>query len=218
MNYLQLLSKIFKNLGVCIILLAITIFFVTYPLTRKSMESMKKIQVLNPEIARIKEEYKNNQEKQQKATMELYRKHKVNPLGGCLPMLLQMPIFMGLFQLLGRSVVFKGASFLWIKDLSEPDRLIVFSQFFPIIGNEFNILPILYAGLMVLQQKFSSKNMAGAATPEMAQQQKMMMVFMPVLICFIFYKFASGLALYFSVFYVLQTFVQWKMSKTPKVT
>ncbi|HNV23544.1 MAG TPA: YidC/Oxa1 family membrane protein insertase, partial [Candidatus Omnitrophota bacterium] len=151
-----------------------------------------------------------------KATMELYKEHKINPLGGCLPMLLQMPIFVGLYQVLWRSVSFKGADFLWIKDLSLPDRIFILPASFPIIGNEINILPILMIFIMFYQQKLTSANMA-SSDPMQVQQQKMMMFIFPLMLGFLFYRFASGLTLYFTMFYLLSTITQLKISRETKV-
>ncbi len=216
LGLLNFLHRIIPNWGITIILFAFVIYGVTYPLTQKSMSSMKKMQSIQPKVVALKEKHKDNPQKMNKEMMELYKKHKVNPFGGCLPIFLQMPIFISLYQLLWRSYSFKGASFLWINDLSEPDRLFKLPITLPYIGNEFNILPLFYAGLMVLQQKFQSKNMA-VSDPSQAEMQKMMSKIFPVMLGFIFYKFASGLTLYFTVYFLLTTITQWKMSKTAKV-
>ena len=205
------LNKIIPNWGVCIILLGIFIYLLTYPLTLTMMSSMKKMQALQPQIAALKEKNKNNPQKMNKEMMELYKEYKINPLGGCLPFLLQMPIFIGLYQVLWRSVFLKGANFLWIKDLSEPDRLFILP--FVILGTkELNILPILLIGIVFLQQRLSSKNTV-IADPAQASQQKIMGIFMPVFMGMIFYKMASGLNLYFVVFYALSAWTQWKIAK-----
>jgi len=106
----------------------------------------------------------------------------------------------------------KGAGFLWIKDLSEPDRLYMFTQTYPVIGNELNLLPFLMGIIMFFQQKISSKNM-NVTDSTQAAQQKMMMFFLPVMMIFIFYHAASGLTLYFTFFYLLTIFTQWRISK-----
>ena len=214
---LQALNTVIPNWGVCIVLISIAIYSVMYPLTSRGLRSMKKMQSLQPKMAEIKEKYKDNREKQSKAMMELYKEHKINPFGGCLPFLLQMPIFIGLYQVLWRSVSLKGANFLWIKDLSQPDRLFLLPFDLPLIGNEFNILPILMMVTMFFQQKLSSKSMA-TADPTQAAQQKMMTTFFPLLLGAIFYKLASGLTLYFITFYLLSTFTQWRISKTMPAT
>jgi YidC/Oxa1 family membrane protein insertase len=211
-----LIYKVIPNWGVCIILISVIIYFSMYPLTLKGMLSMKKMQALQPMIAALKEKHKDNPQKMNKEMMGLYKEHKVNPVGGCFPMLLQMPVFIGLYQVLWRSVSFKGAGFLWIKDLSQPDRLFLFPFNIPLVGNEFNLLPIIMIVVMFFQQKISSKNMV-ITDPSQAAQQKMMTTIMPVFLGVIFYKFASGLTLYFTMFYFFSTFTQWKMSKVKKV-
>ncbi len=216
LNYLNLLHKIMPNWGACIIIFALTIFGITYPLTAKSMVSMKKMQTVQPEIKKLQEKYKSNPQRLNKEMAEFFKENKINPLGGCLPVVFQMPIFMALYQVLWRSVKFKGANFLWIKDLSEPDRLFKFPTEVPFLGTHFNLLPVLYVLIMLLNQKFSSKNMI-ATTPDQVFQQKFMGIFMSIFLGFIFYNFASGLTLYFTVFYLLTTLMQWKMSKQIKV-
>lgn len=176
---------------------------------------MKKMQALQPKIAAVKDKYKNNPQKMNSEMMELYKNHKINPLGGCLPIVLQMPVFIGLYQVLWRSVSLKGASFLWIKDLSEPDRLLVFQNTIPLLENDLNLLPIIMIVVMFFQQKLTSANMV-ITDPAQATQQKMMGIMMPLFMGVVFYKFASGLTLYFTMFYLLSTLTQWKMSKGPK--
>ncbi len=214
--FVLFLFSIFKSWGLAILVLGVSLYVVTYPLTAKSMLSMRKMQALQPKMKSLQEKYKNDPQRLNKEMMELYKENKVNPFGGCLPMVLQMPIFYGLYQVLWRSVDFKGASFLWITDLSLPDRLFTLPTTLPFIGNEFNLLPILMAVIMFFQQKFTSRNMV-VSDPNQAMQQKMMGTLMPVMMGFIFYHFASGLALYFTVFYLLSTLTQWKMSKVGAV-
>lgn len=129
-------------------------------------------------------------------------------------MLLQMPVFIGLYQVLWRSVSLKGADFWWIKDLSQPDRLAILPFSLPFFGNEINLLPIIMVFVMAIQQKITSKSMV-ITDPAQATQQKMMTIMMPVVLGVVFYQFASGLTLYFTAFYALSTFTQWKMSKMP---
>ena len=209
-KFLHFIHKFVHNWGVSVILISVGIYLLMYPLTLRSMLSMRKMQELQPKIAALREKYKDNPQKMNIEVMELYKKHKVNPLGGCLPMLLQMPVFIGLYQVLWRSVSFKGAHFLWIKDLSEPDRLFVLPVSLPFIGNEINLLPILMIFVMAVQQKLTTKSM-GATDPAQITQQKMMAVIMPIFLGAIFYHFASGLTLYFTLFYALSAFAQFKM-------
>lgn len=214
--FLLFLFNIFKNWGICIIIVSLSIYFAMYPLTMKGMKSMKRMQSLQPQINKLREQHKNNPQKLNKEMMELYKEHKINPLGGCFPLFLQLPVFIGLYQVLWRSVYFKGAKFLWIKDLSEPDRLWKFPGTIPLLGDYLNILPILMVIIMVFQQKLSAKNMV-VTDPAQIAQQKMMMTIFPLFLGFIFYNFASGLSLYFTIFYILSTFTQWKISKSTKV-
>ena len=199
---LNFFNSVLKNWGLAIILLTVLINVILFPLTFKSLKSMKQMQALQPRIEALRASHKDNPQKVNKEIMELYRKYKINPLGGCLPMLLQMPVFFALYQVLMRSIELRGAPFLWIKDLSQPDRLIANIPIFP---NELNILPLLMAVAMFLQQKFSTppKSASSGASDQMAQQQRMMMFMMPVLFGVLFYKLPSGLVLYWLVNTVL---------------
>ena len=206
------LHRIFKSWGVAIILISLMIYGITYPLTMQSMMSMRKMQEVQPKIAALRDRYKNDPQKLNTEMMEIYRREKINPFGGCLPFIIQMPFFMALYQILWRAQYFQGQGFLWIKDLSQPDRLITFSFYLPFFGNELNILPILTGCIMFLQQKISSKSMI-VTDEQQAMQQKMMMYVLPVMMTCMFYKFASSWAIYFLVFYVLSTATQWKIAQ-----
>ncbi len=198
LSILRMLHNVVRSWGVAIILLSIFLNVITLPLTMKSFKSMQKMQELHPQMEKLKIENKNNPQKLNKEVMELYKKYKINPLSGCLPMLLQMPIFIALYQALTKALELRGASFLWIKSLSSPDAVsIPFSL--PIIGSSVNILPLVMVGAMVLQQKMSTKTMGGAVTEEQKQQQKMMLIIMPIMFGFIFYSMPSGLVLYWVV-------------------
>ncbi len=206
------LHMISRSWGLSIILISLLIYALSYPLTVKSMMSMRKMQAVQPKIKALQDRFKDDPNKLNSEIMEIYRREKINPLGGCLPFLLQMPLFISLYQVLWRSYYFQGQSFLWIKDLSLPDRLFIMPFSIPLLGNEFNILPILMGIVMFFQQKVTAKN-AVVTDEQQVMQQKMMMYFFPVFIGFIFYKFASGLSLYFTVFYALSTWTQIKMNK-----
>lgn len=209
------LHKIFPNWGVCIILTGMIVYLSMYPLTLSSMTSMKKMQQVQPLVAALKEKHKNNPQKMNAEMMAIYKDNKINPLAGCLPMLLQMPVFIGLYQVLWRSVDLKGASFLWIKDLSEPDHLFKLPFSLPFGVEYFNILPLLMMIVMFFQQKLSSKAMV-ITDEAQATQQKMMLFMMPLMLGFVFYNFASGLTLYFTMFYSFSALTQWKMQQPKK--
>ena len=190
------LYRYVHNYGLAIIILTVLIKIVTWPLTSKSVMSMKQMQKLQPEMQKLKEKYKDDPKKQQQEMMLLYRKHGYNPLGGCLPMLLQIPIFIALYAALSGAIELWGASFLWINDLSMPDTVAKL-PYIPFLGDKalgytgLNPLPLAMCGAMIGQQALSPS----AGDPS---QQKMMYI-MPVIFLFIFYKMPSGLTLYWLV-------------------
>ena len=156
---LNAIHRILPSWGVSIILISIVIYLAMYPLTLNSMRSMKRMQALQPEMSKLREQYKNNPQRLNKEIMGLYKENKVNPFGGCLPVVFQMPIFVSLYQVLWRAVAFKGSKFLWIKDLSEPDRLFILPYNLPFLGNEVNILPFVMGVVMFFHQKMSTNNL-----------------------------------------------------------
>lgn len=191
LDILRFFYKIVHNYGVSIILLTLLISAVLYPFTLKSLKSMQKIQELQPKIDSLRIEYKNNPQRLNKELLEIYKKHKVNPLGGCLPMLFQMPVFFALYQTLSRAFELRQAGFLWIKDLSSPDRAFHLPFSLPVLGDFLNILPILMAFAMAFQQRISQ-----TSTASVQPEQKMLMSIMPIMFGFIFYNLPSGLVLY----------------------
>ena len=194
------------SFGWAIIILTILIKVVLWPLTHKSYASMGKMQKLQPQLATLKEKYKGDAKKIQAETMKLYKEHGVNPMGGCLPMLLQMPILIALFTTLRNTILLRNAPFWiipgqWIKDLSGPDVLMTLPNSYPIIGNHLNILPLLMGLSFFLQQKFTPTGGGGGG--QAAQQQKMMATLMPIMFTFLFYSLPAGLNLYF----MMSTFI-----------
>jgi len=215
LQLLEFIHHLVPNWGAVIIILSIFIYLLLYPLTLKQMRSMKEMQALQPRIEELRKTHKDNPQRLNKEIMELYREHKVNPFGGCLPLILQIPIFFALYQVLMRSVALKGAKFLWIKDLSQPDRLFIFPKALPIFGNEINILPIIMAIGMFIQQKVS---LASAASSTSAEQQKFMQIFFPIMFGIIFYKMPSGLVLYWFINSSLMLFYQWQISASTSLS
>ncbi len=199
---LMKLHLLIGNYGVSLVVFAFLVKIVLYLPMQKSYSSMEKMKLIQPEINKLKEKYKNDAAELQKAQMELFKKHKVSPLGGCLPLLVQMPIFVSLFTVFRSTIVFRGEPFLWIKDLSLPDNLFDLPFSLPVLGDSFNLLPFLMVVSFVLQQKLSTAKTAD-------QQQKMMMYMMPAVFFFIFYNISSGLNLYYVLFNVL-TILQQK--------
>ncbi len=189
---------VFGNYGIAILILTIIVRVIFWPLTHKSTESMKRMQSLQPQMKALKEKYKDNPQRMQQETMALYKEHKVNPMGGCLPMFIQIPVFIALFAVLRSAIELRFSKFLWIKDLSEPENL--FAGMVPVVGS-LNILPVVMAVTMMWQQKLTSGS--SAVTPEQQQQQKMMAVMMPIMMLFFFYSMPSGLVLYWTTSQVL---------------
>lgn len=184
------------NYGIAIMLVTLIIRILFWPLTHRGTESMRRMQELSPQMKLLNEKYKEDPQRKQQELMKFYKENKINPLGGCLPMLIQFPFFIGLFYVLRSAIELRFAGFLWIQDLSEPDRLFTFSRELPFIGDAFNILPIIMAVSMYLQQKIAPTS---AATDEKQQQmQQTMMRMMPFMMLIMLYKFAAGLALYWS--------------------
>jgi YidC/Oxa1 family membrane protein insertase len=194
------------NWGVAIILLTFLIRALMHPLTKKSQVSMAKMQRVQPEIKKLQEKYKNDKQKLGAEQMKLMKEAGANPLGGCLPMLIQLPIFFALYKALMVSIELRQAPFaLWITDLAQPDRLFIMPFTLPLAGNEFNLIPLLMLASMVWQQKMQPP----AATPEAAQQQKIMGFFMPIFIGVLLYRIASGLNLYILTSTVCGIAEQW---------
>ena len=187
--------------GLAIILLTIFVKLLFWRLTNKSNESMKKMSALGPKMKELQEKHKDNPQLQSQKVMELYKEEGVNPLGGCLPMLLQMPVFIALFNALRSAIELRHSDFLWATDLSMPDTVLVI----PGIGLPIRPLAIAWCSLMLLQQKL----MPSSADD---MQRKMMMA-MPVVMLVLCYGMPSGLTLYWTV-QTLMTILQYKLSNT----
>jgi YidC/Oxa1 family membrane protein insertase len=190
---LKIFNRLFGNWGIAIICLTMVVRSAMFPISIKQARGAAKMQAIQPEIAALKEKYGSDKEKLARAQMELFRKHNYNPAAGCLPLFLQLPIFMGLYQSLNHAVDLRMASFLWVENLAAPDALFEMSFNIPFLGHEFNLLPLITVALFVVQQKMF---MPPPANDEQALQQKMMnfmMIFMGVM----FYKVPAGLCVYF---------------------
>ena len=183
-----------ESYGFPIILLTILIKLVTYPLTVKQVKSMKAMQDIQPKMKKIQEKYKHDPQMLQQKTGELFREAGVNPLAGCLPLLVQMPILMGMYYALFNFTFpsAEAAAFFWLPSMSEPDP--------------YYILPVLSAATTFLQQKMTSSEMTG--------QMKIMMTVMPLFIGWISLTFPSGLVLYWVTMNVVQIAQQWWMYRS----
>jgi YidC/Oxa1 family membrane protein insertase len=181
------------NYGIAIILLTILVRGLMFPIGRKQALAAQKMQQLQPHLKELQERFKDDKERLTKETFALYKQHGVNPVAGCLPALIQLPIFVGLWQALNTSFPLRHATFLWIRDLAAPDMMFHFPFEIWFLGNWFNLLPFLVVGLMLVQTKLFAPP---ATTPEAEMQQKMMK-YMMIFMGFMFYKVPSGLGIYF---------------------
>jgi YidC/Oxa1 family membrane protein insertase len=204
---LKFLYRYTGNYGFAIILVTVLQKIAFHPLTVKSLKSMKAMQAVQPKLQALQERYKNNPQKKQEEMMALYKKHGVNPMGGCLPMVVQIPIFIALYNALGSSVEMWQAHFLWIRDLTQPDSLFTV-DLYGATRNVGNILALLMGVSMWVQQKMSPP----AGDPRQAQ---MMLWMMPILFTFMFWSFPSGLVLYWLVNNLLQIGQQWLITRKP---
>jgi len=205
---LNFFNQYMGNYGIAIILLTILIKILFWPLTHKSYKSMKEMQKIQPLMAKIREKYKDNREMMNKEMMSLYKTYKVNPMGGCLPMVIQIPVFFALFRILGNSIELRHAPFvLWINDLSAPDRLFHLPFTIPLMTppSGIPVLTLLMGASMFIQQKMTP-------TPGDPTQAKIMLL-MPVIFTFMFINFPSGLVLYWLVNNVLSIGQQYRIIK-----
>ncbi|HCO94239.1 MAG TPA: hypothetical protein DIU00_09855, partial [Phycisphaerales bacterium] len=190
------------NYGVVIIILVFLMRLVMHPITKKSQVSMSKMSTLAPKAEEIKKKYANNKAEMNKQMMALYREQGASPIMGFLPMMVQMPIWIALWSAVYTSIDLRGAAFLpfWITDLSMPDALIRFSTLtVPLLGwkiESLNLLPILMGVAFYLQQQLMPTHANASTNPQMAQQQKMMKIMMPLLFPLMLYKAPSGVSLY----------------------
>jgi YidC/Oxa1 family membrane protein insertase len=200
---LLFLHNYIPNYGFVLLLFSVLIKIIVYPLTSKSLNSTRKMQAIQPLLNELKEKYKNDQKKFAQAQMSLFKEHGVNPLSGCVPVFLQMPLLFALFTVFRSSIELRGAPFiLWIQDLSRPDVVLDLGINLPLYGSGVAILPLLMGLTMFLQMK-------SAPTGQGPGQQKFMMYFMNGFFILIFNQFPSGLVLYYTLFNVL-TIVQQK--------
>ena len=193
---LKKLHEFIPNYGYVLILFSFAVKLLVYPLTKKSYQSTAAMQQLQPEIAALKEKHSNNPQKLNQATMKLYKERGVNPLGGCLPMMLQMPLLFALFQVFRTTIELRAEPFIWwIKDLSAPDAVFTLPFSIPIYGNQFAVLPVFLGISMFLSQKLSMETMDS--------KQKPMMYMMSVFFFLLFNSFPSGLNLYYMIYNLL---------------
>ncbi|MCU0770686.1 MAG: membrane protein insertase YidC [Verrucomicrobia bacterium] len=200
---MNLLNDTFKfGYGMAIIVITVIIKLVFWPLTQASTRSMKRMQALQPQMKALQDKFKDDPAKMNKKLMEFMRENKVSPLGGCLPMLLQIPVFFGFFKMIRSAIELRGARFLWVKDLAQPDTLFMIPGFhFP-----FNLLPLVMGVTMLVQARLTPPS------PGMDPVQQKMMRYMPLMFLVFLYNYSAGLTLYWTVQNLL-TILQTKLTK-----
>ncbi|WP_340105209.1 membrane protein insertase YidC [Rhodohalobacter sp. 8-1] len=215
-------SMLIPNYGILIILFGIIIKVVLFPLTQKSFKSMAAMKDLQPQMQELKEKYKDDPQKQQKETIALYKKAGVNPLGGCLPMLLQFPILITLFFFFQNSMIIRQEPFLWASDLAAPDYILSLPFSIPFLGDQVAGFVLLMTAAMFVQTKLTGSvgGMGGGASPSGGPNMKAFTYVLPFILLFVFNNFAAGLSLYYLVYNVLSAAQQVlikKQTETPAV-
>ncbi len=207
LNFMNLLHSWLRDYGLAILALTTVIKLTLWPIQNRANRSMRQMAALSPKMQELKEKYKDDPTRMNQEVMKLYKQYGINPVGGCLPMLIQIPIFFGLFKMLGQAVELRNAKFLWVKDLSQPDTV----AHLPLLGWPINIIPLCMAATQIWLMAMTPKT--GDAT------QRRVMMFTPLIFLFICYNFAAALALYYTaqnLFSILQ-FYQNRNQPMPKL-
>jgi len=186
LNFLNWLHGFIGSYGWSILALTAIIKIVLWPLQNKANLSMRRMSLLNPKIQELREKYKDDPTRMNQEVMRLYKDYGINPVGGCLPMMIQIPIFFGLFKMLGQAVELRNAQFFWVHDLSQPDTV----GYLPVLDWPINIIPLCMAATQIWLMAMTPKT--GDAT------QRRVMMFTPLIFLFICYNFAAALALYYT--------------------
>jgi len=195
LNFMNLLHSWLHDYGLAILALTTIIKLTLWPIQNKANRSMRQMAALSPKIQELRDKYKDDPTRMNQEVMKLYKQYGINPVGGCLPMMIQIPIFFGLFKMLGQAVELRNAKFLWVKDLSQPDTV----AHLPLLGWPINIIPLCMAATQIWLMAMTPKT--GDPT------QRRIAMFMPLIFLFICYNFAAALALYYTaqnLFSILQ--------------
>jgi len=209
-------SMFISNYGVLIILFGVIVKLLLFPLTQKSFKSMAAMKELQPKMQEIKEKYKDDPQKQQKETIALYKENNVNPIGGCLPMLLQFPILITLFFFFQNSMLIRQEPFLWASDLSAPDYIFNLPFSIPFLGDQIAGFVLLMTAAMFIQTKVTGGmggGMGGGSAPAGTPNMKAFTYILPLILLFVFNNFAAGLSLYYLVYNVLSVAQQALIKK-----
>ncbi|HEY7000234.1 MAG TPA: membrane protein insertase YidC [Candidatus Udaeobacter sp.] len=205
LNFMNLLHSWLHDYGLAILALTTIIKLTLWPIQNQANRSMRQMAALNPKMQELRDKYKDDPTRMNQELMKLYKQYGINPVGGCLPMMIQIPIFFGLFKMLGQAVELRNARFLWVRDLSQPDTI----AHLPLLGWPVNIIPLCMAATQIWLMAMTPKT--GDPT------QRRIMMFMPLIFLFICYNFAAALALYYTaqnLFSILQ-FYQNKRQPMP---
>lgn len=204
---MSLFYKLIPNWGVSIMLLTLLVKLLLYPLQRKSMKSTSKMSELTPRLNEIKEQYKNDPQKMQEATLALYKENDIHPMANFIPLLIQFPILLAMYGLLNKHFELRGAMFIpgWITDLSSPDTVVTFPFNIPLLGDSLHILPFLYLLTMILLMVYTQKSTNATQTSFM---QKFMTYGFPIIFFFMLYNTSSGLLLYWTFSNILSLIQQ----------
>jgi YidC/Oxa1 family membrane protein insertase len=205
LNFLNTIHSFVKSYGIAILVLTLVVRLVLWPLQTKANQTMRKTALLGPKMQELREKYKDDPTRMNQEVMKLYKQYGINPVGGCLPMAIQIPIFFGLYQMLAQAVELRNAKFLWVQDLSQPDTV----AHLPVLGWPINIIPLCMAVTQVWLMAMTPKT--GDPT------QRRIMMFTPLIFLFFCYNFAAALALYYTaqnLFSILQ-FYQNKRQPMP---
>ena len=213
-NLFDWLSGLGLSMGVVILLMTIIVKILVLPTTWKSFISSAKMRALKPYVDKINEKYPKQEDalKKQQETMSLYSQYGVSPMGGCLPMLIQTPVFMALFFFVPNAIELRQQSFLWASDLSSYDDLIHWSTSIPLLGNHLSLFCLLFSATTVINQIIMMKQQDTGANPQMAAM-KWMMYIMPVMFFFIFNEYASGLSYYYFISGLIGILTMWIMRR-----
>jgi YidC/Oxa1 family membrane protein insertase len=210
---LEAFYRVIPNYGVAIIILTIVVKLLLFPLTKRSHESMAKMQEFQPKIQELREKYGNDQQKLNQEMTKLYQANGINPLGGCLPLVLQIPFFIAMFGLFNTSFDLRGATFIpgWITDLSAPESIWNFGGYqIPLLGwTDLRLLPILFVGTQILTTFFTQ----APQTQGSGNQQALMMYGLPIIFFFVLYNMPSGLLVYWIMQNVLTAGQQYVMRR-----
>ena len=186
LNALNSLRAVLGSYGAAILALTTIIKAILWPLQTKANRSMRQTSLLAPKVQELREKYKDDPTRMNQEVMKMYKEYGINPVGGCLPMVIQIPIFFGLFTMLRQAVELRHASFLWVRDLSQPDTV----AHLPVLGWPINIIPLCMAATQIWLMQMTPKT--GDAT------QRRVMMFTPLIFLFFCYNFAAALALYYT--------------------